>query len=175
MKVEEPTKSVRNNNNDDSLLAFQHLPSPVYAQDLTIPQPAPEPPKPEPNLNLNSIARNSTNLSASSNGLSQPETSKFSASFSPTQSTPKREEYTCSICSKIFRSKEGWKIHMERHEGKSRYHCRFCNRGFMAQTHLKAHLSEHTNELPCSCDLCGRKFKYPFTLKKHRAEAHALG
>ena len=94
------------------------------------------------------------------------------ASFSPSSLLAKRDEYVCTTCSKTFRSKEGWKIHMERHEGKSRYHCHFCQRGFMAQTHLKAHLSEHTNELPCECDQCGLKFKYPFTLKKHRMEAH---
>ena len=164
-----------------------HKPTPPYPLPMEIPTP-----------NVHSIVRNIEPLNGlsktpmaldfdinSSNGGFSPVgvgsssggsggggRSTVPASFSPSSSHVKRDEYVCQTCSKTFRSKEGWKIHMERHEGKSRYHCTFCSRGFMAQTHLKAHLSEHTNELPCSCDQCGLKFKYPFTLKKHRAEAH---
>lgn len=85
----------------------------------------------------------------------------------PTFDVNGKPELYCKACDKTFKSKEGWKIHMERHAGRSRYFCPYCQRGFMAQTHLKAHLSEHTQKFAFVCDLCGEGFKYLFTKNKH--------
>lgn len=105
-----------------------------------------------------------------------PATSEKSSKFgnSPWGKSGKESNFHCKQCKKFFRSKEGWKIHMERHEGKSRYRCPYCDRGFMAQTHLKSHISEHTNKNPYKCSRCNEDFKYHFMLQKHLRVIHSI-
>lgn len=106
------------------------------------------------------------------NGLSHPMTSPAGlvSSFSSTSHSnlTLKQDLFCPKCVKNFKSKEGWRIHMERHDGKSRYICPHCGKGFSAQTHLKAHMFEHTKVYAFYCKLCNMGFKYNFAEKKHR-------
>ena len=172
MKVEDSSKQVSKVRADLDFsqmpsLSLPAVPTALFLHNMAIPAPRPEIAVPEPKIDVSPARKKKPEASSLRNGSNA---GNFTASFSP---QPK--VWICEKCDKTFKSKEGWKIHCERHEGRSRYFCKFCNRGFMAQTHLKAHESEHTNEPPCPCDVCGQRFKYPFSLKKHRTEVHGFG
>ncbi|KAK2156053.1 hypothetical protein LSH36_223g04040 [Paralvinella palmiformis] len=66
----------------------------------------------------------------------------------------------CDICGKQFRTKSGWKTHMDAHRGIFRYFCSHCQKGFYNWPSLQGHLVSHTGKKEFKCQICGKEYRY---------------
>ncbi|XP_053607880.1 zinc finger protein 845-like isoform X2 [Plodia interpunctella] len=54
--------------------------------------------------------------------------------------------YVCKFCSKPFRRKDHYKIHLHIHTGVKSFFCTFCGKGFYRKDHLQKHSQVHQKE-----------------------------
>lgn len=78
-----------------------------------------------------------------------------------------KESFSCTYCSKEFRSKRYLKNHLNLHKNRERtFQCGTCPKSFFSQTHLIIHNESHLN-VTYSCDICGKSFYRKEGLKYH--------
>nr|CAI5857397.1 unnamed protein product [Callosobruchus analis] len=79
------------------------------------------------------------------------------------------EQYPCSLCEKVFKSKHQMKRHfMRNHEKNDKYVCYKCGKAVSSAHALKAHLNMHDGVKPYKCDICEESFRTCTTLKTHQ-------
>jgi len=86
-------------------------------------------------------------------------------------------DFPCPSCTKVFRTKQGWKSHQYLHTGNGErprpFSCPFpgCGRTFTQSGNLKTHQNTHTGERPYICKFpgCTRAFGQGTNLRKHEA------
>ncbi|XP_061408850.1 zinc finger and BTB domain-containing protein 9-like [Lethenteron reissneri] len=81
-------------------------------------------------------------------------------------------DFTCYLCGKVFRSKQGMRLHLEVHAGLKRHTCHVCGRSFGRKQVLAYHLTTHTGLKPFECGICGRRFPVRATLRQHLLRHH---
>ncbi|XP_044269286.1 zinc finger protein 2-like isoform X31 [Tribolium madens] len=110
------------------------------------------------------------------------------------------EHYQCEICTKIFFSYRGFRLHQARHNKKHK--CPFCDKRYVVPFLLKCHISsshenqknyfcdicdfatyrkrsfevhkirEHTKEYPFKCDICNKGFVHKVFYTRHNEVEH---
>ncbi|KAK2156052.1 hypothetical protein LSH36_223g04037 [Paralvinella palmiformis] len=81
---------------------------------------------------------------------------------------------TCNVCGKPFRSKSGWKTHMDAHRGIFRVFCSFCQKGFYNEENLRGHLVTHTGRKEYRCHLCSKEYRYKKDYVIHLEKKHSI-
>lgn len=66
------------------------------------------------------------------------------------------KNYTCSYCSKPFKSRDHLNRHVRTHTKEKPYHCTTCGMNFSMVQNLRRHEKLHTGERPFKCDVCGK-------------------
>ena len=77
----------------------------------------------------------------------------------------------CIQCSKSFKSIEGFRMHLSRHQGVFPYTCNHCGKSFSASVNLTDHMRQHTGER-LQCALCGSSFRSSGGYKGHMRNVH---
>ena len=76
----------------------------------------------------------------------------------------------CQQCSKQFKSKLGFKIHMKRHNLQFDHKCSRCDAAFITSSNLSDHhLAQHTDGHSLTCLECGKSFPSKGSLKTHKS------
>lgn len=70
-------------------------------------------------------------------------------------------------CGKIYRSKNGLKIHQRKHSLKFPFRCQYCAKGFSLRRKLEEHLTRHTGLPVAVCKICGFKAMSYYGLQGH--------
>lgn len=78
-----------------------------------------------------------------------------------------RKPTLCDLCGKEFRTKEGLKMHLMKHQGIKPYQCEYCEKSFTIKDNLKLHIRTHTGEKPHQCPVCQKCFSQITPLKVH--------
>lgn len=102
-------------------------------------------------------------------GENQPHTT------TPTAKRPRVTEWTCDVCSKVFRKKFNFKSHMATHSDKREFYCSECGLAFARANDRNRHGKTHSErEFVCGGELpdgqrwgCGQKFGRADTLRNH--------
>ena len=78
----------------------------------------------------------------------------------------------CHICSRMFKSRGGYKMHMKMYHGNvdSMPKCNICMKTFPCYARLKIHEKSHSEEKSYICTFCHHSFKYKQNLKTHRCK-----
>lgn len=77
----------------------------------------------------------------------------------------------CPLCNQVFRSREGFNIHMRTHDAEKQLKCSYCSYRTSHLTMLWNHLGKyHHQELPFSCKDCSQTFASHQKLTIHRFE-----
>lgn len=92
---------------------------------------------------------------------------------------PQTNEWTCDVCSKVFRKKFNLRSHMATHSDEREFSCSMCDLSFARASDRNRH--ERTHEEPgfvCGGELpdgqrwgCGQKFVRADTLRNHHRTA----
>ncbi len=80
--------------------------------------------------------------------------------------------FTCKVCNRPFRCREGYMTHMYRHTGETPYRCDQCEAQFINPNYLKAHKEKHITEEKYACEKCAKKFKTVRSMKLHLRTRH---
>ncbi|XP_045168260.2 uncharacterized protein LOC123531403 isoform X2 [Mercenaria mercenaria] len=86
--------------------------------------------------------------------------------------------FSCSQCSKSFKTKAALKLHTTVHKTaeERQYVCTICSRRFLHRHHLVVHQRKHSGEKPFKCTACSKTFMAIFLLHKHlRKHARETG
>lgn len=75
-------------------------------------------------------------------------------------------DITCTLCEKVFSSRQTLKTHMNLHSDK-KYACDQCGKKFTFRGNLKSHQRSHSGERPFECHLCSKTFAFRNSLKEH--------
>ena len=85
----------------------------------------------------------------------------------------KESTYTCTACSRQFKSRRGYREHQNLHTGTADHLCNNCGRGFITRQRLVNHMrTKHTLEKSYICDMCGEAFLRSDRLLVHRRRVH---
>nr|CAD7265346.1 unnamed protein product [Timema shepardi] len=83
-----------------------------------------------------------------------------------------KEEFSCSLCSKVFKMEEYLKAHIRIHTGERPYPCDQCPLAFSRASNLWKHKRTHVTR-PFSCQICRKRFALKYMLIAHTRKAHA--
>ncbi|KAL3876707.1 hypothetical protein ACJMK2_034509 [Sinanodonta woodiana] len=78
--------------------------------------------------------------------------------------------HQCSLCGKVFRQREGLKLHMRIHTGERPYICEFCGKIFSRKFVYTVHLRVHSGVRPYMCDICQKSFMYKTSWFRHKKQ-----
>lgn len=79
-----------------------------------------------------------------------------------------RTPYSCTICSKAFKTKKYLRRHTRKHTGANPFKCAYCEKLFLYWTTRSVHqIKCHSGEYPFNCSLCDMKFCRKSGLSKH--------
>ncbi|KAK3601883.1 hypothetical protein CHS0354_041817 [Potamilus streckersoni] len=78
--------------------------------------------------------------------------------------------HQCSLCGKVFRQREGLKLHMRVHTGERPYICEFCGKVFSRRFVYTVHLRVHSGVRPYTCDICQKTFMYKTSWFRHKKQ-----
>ncbi|KAI5702544.1 hypothetical protein M8J76_004546 [Diaphorina citri] len=72
--------------------------------------------------------------------------------------------FSCPLCGEVFRSHQGYKIHVRKHrrEGRTKY-CFYCERAFVSKFNLAQHIRRIHTVPNQKCQVCGRAYR-----KRHK-------
>lgn len=88
----------------------------------------------------------------------------------PQVKRPRVNEWTCDVCSKVFRKKFNFKSHMAVHSDERNFSCSMCDLSFARASDRNRH--EKTHEAPgFVCEGCGQQFVRADTLRNHHRTA----
>ena len=86
-----------------------------------------------------------------------------------------KQEFSCKICTKVFKWKETLRRHMDsshNEEGKTSFKCNICQKVFAHHATLFVHTKSQHNEEKASCDQCDKKFQNSSSLSCHKKRIH---
>lgn len=97
----------------------------------------------------------------------------------PTAKRPRIKEWTCEVCSKVFRKKFNLKSHMVIHSDERKFRCSYCDLSFARDSDRQRHEMIHEEPgFSCGGELpdgqrwgCGQKFVRADTLRNHHRTA----
>jgi hypothetical protein len=82
------------------------------------------------------------------------------------QITHSRERpYSCDMCNKSLKQKDGLKIHLSTQSGEHPYVYHICHKSFTFQYKMKCHEHIRTGFRPDSCNVCNKSFNHKSALK----------
>jgi len=67
--------------------------------------------------------------------------------------------FSCALCNKVYRHKQGLVEHNRTHTGEKPYQCSKCDKLFTRLSGLKIHMNTHSDEVYSKCSLCGLDFQ----------------
>lgn len=83
----------------------------------------------------------------------QPESQGAAAAVMPAPA------YECTVCNKLFKSRQLKKLHEQVHQiGERPHECRYCGKRFAVKGNATVHERTHTNEKPHKCRHCDKRF-----------------
>ncbi|XP_055681874.1 zinc finger protein 709-like [Lutzomyia longipalpis] len=86
----------------------------------------------------------------------------------------KKEEYTCERCGKVCTNRQGFLLHMDKHNNTARYDCDQCDKKFRHWQSRRTHIYRvHLKKPFCSCPHCGKSFYQIKYMKTHIQENHS--
>lgn len=84
-----------------------------------------------------------------------------------------KDSFHCKFCAKEFRSKNGFKLHMQKHKSEKLHSCHICRQKF-SKSNLHKHLqSAHKTDAECNtftCEDCDLSFPKAYLLSRHMRE-----
>lgn len=94
--------------------------------------------------------------------------------YNTTSSTKK--SFPCSVCGRLFTTKQSRDRHVKTHTGEKPFHCTVCGKSFSQQSSFRIHQRSHTGEKPYRClePDCGKSFYQSGALLRH-GRGHAEG
>ncbi|XP_059616444.1 zinc finger protein 221-like [Phlebotomus argentipes] len=85
-----------------------------------------------------------------------------------------KKEYTCEQCGKMCQSRQGFLLHMDKHNDTARYDCDQCDKKFRHWQSRRTHIYRvHLKKPFCSCPQCGKSFYQIKYMKQHILEQHS--
>ncbi|KAJ8040718.1 hypothetical protein HOLleu_15101 [Holothuria leucospilota] len=100
---------------------------------------------------------------------------KYSTKYTHMNVHSDKRNFTCSVCSKSFKTKTTLTTHMRTHTGERPLKCRFCDRSFSRYSSREVHETSHTGERRFPCTICNKGWKdrptYMAHMKKHHPGA----
>nr|XP_029500673.1 zinc finger protein 554-like [Oncorhynchus nerka] len=87
-----------------------------------------------------------------------------------------KKSFPCSVCGRLFTTKQSRDRHMKTHTGEKPFHCTVCGKSFSQQSSFRIHQKSHTGEKPyrCLAPDCGKSFYQSGALLRH-GRGHAEG
>uniref|UniRef100_A0AAG5DC41 Protein hunchback n=1 Tax=Anopheles atroparvus TaxID=41427 RepID=A0AAG5DC41_ANOAO len=76
-------------------------------------------------------------------------------------------EHKCHICSKLHKSSDDLRVHLNQHSKDRPNQCEFCSKVFPRSSHLIIHRRRHTGERPFKCKYCDKAFVDSRALSVH--------
>ncbi|XP_055708514.1 zinc finger protein 846-like [Phlebotomus papatasi] len=85
-----------------------------------------------------------------------------------------KQEYTCELCNKVCTNRQGFLLHMDRHNDTARYDCDQCGEKFRHWRSRRTHIYRvHLKKPFCVCPHCGKSFYEVHYMKTHIRENHS--
>uniref|UniRef100_A0A8C7JU28 C2H2-type domain-containing protein n=1 Tax=Oncorhynchus kisutch TaxID=8019 RepID=A0A8C7JU28_ONCKI len=87
-----------------------------------------------------------------------------------------KKSFSCSVCGRLFTTKQSRVRHMKTHTGEKPFHCTVCGKSFSQQSFFRIHQKSHTGEKSyrCLAPDCGKSFYQSGALLRH-GRGHAEG
>ena len=79
-----------------------------------------------------------------------------------------KQKLKCHICRKMFKSKTGLKLHMDKHTGNQAFQCSICGASFSQKLHYTGHMNKHADVKPFQCPICYKCFRHSNNLCRHK-------
>ncbi|XP_033320818.2 uncharacterized protein LOC117217366 [Megalopta genalis] len=76
--------------------------------------------------------------------------------------------YMCEKCGQAYKRKHALEIHIGMHNGINPFQCNFCSKCFSQKVSLVRHLPMHTGETLYQCELCGKRFIHHTSYNMHK-------
>lgn len=73
----------------------------------------------------------------------------------------------CTVCKKLLKTRNSFKIHMKRHEDDRKFQCSLCDKKYVVKSQLDIHFRIHTGFKPFACRFCGKQFRKADPFKNH--------
>ncbi|XP_062548855.1 zinc finger protein 182-like [Armigeres subalbatus] len=82
--------------------------------------------------------------------------------------------YQCEVCSRRFRFRPAYNVHLRTHDNSRPFQCGECNRRFVSRAKLFLHSYGHARDRRAAlqCNVCGTTFGRPRQLLEHMQQEH---